>query len=190
MPTRFALVVSITPQDVGARVSVRRRLPHGMMTDAVGILVRWSGGTLAVARKDGTVTEFAEGTLVAGKRVPPAPLRASGGRDEVATLQRTAAAGWPAAQTAQLGGWLLRATEGWTLRANSVLPLGDPGMALEEAMAYVDAWYAQRGMPAVYSVPSTATEVDEALVARGFTVPRNAEILVLTGPAIAVPEPV
>jgi GNAT superfamily N-acetyltransferase len=57
-------------------------------------------------------------------------------------------------------------------------------------MAYVDAWYAQRGMPTVYSVPSTATEVDEALAARGFTVPRNAEILVLTGPAVAVPEPV
>jgi GNAT superfamily N-acetyltransferase len=190
LPTRFALVVAISPADVGARVSVRRRLADGSMTDAVGMLLRWAGGTLAVARKDGTVTEIAEATLVAGKRVPPAPLRATGGHDEAQALQRIAAAGWPAAETAQLGGWLLRATEGWTLRANSVLPLEDPGMALDEAMAFVDAWYAQRGQPAVYSVPSTATAVDKALVDRGFTVARGAEILVLTAPAVAVPEPV
>jgi ribosomal protein S18 acetylase RimI-like enzyme len=76
------------------------------------------------------------------------------------------------------------------LRANSVLPLGDPGIPLDEALAFVDDWYAQRGLPAVYSVPSTASAVDEALAARGFAVPRGAEILVLTGPAAAVPDAV
>jgi GNAT superfamily N-acetyltransferase len=190
LPTGFALVVSISPRDVGARVSVRRRLADGTMSDAVGMLLRWADGTLAVARKDGTVTEIAQDTLLAGKRVPPAPLRAVGRPEQVQTLQSIAAAGWPAAETEQLAGWLLRASAGWTLRANSVLPLGDPGLPVDRAMAFVDAWYARRGLPSVYSVPSTATEVDEALAARGFTVARGAEILVLTGPAVAVPEPV
>jgi GNAT superfamily N-acetyltransferase len=190
LPAGFALVVTITPQDVGTRVSVRRRLADGTMTDAVGMLLRWSDGTLAVARKDGSVTEIAEETLLAGKRVPPAPLRALGNADGARELQRIAADGWPAAECAELGGWRLRATAGWTLRANSVLPLTDPGVPLEAAMAFVDEWYAHRGLPVVFSVPSTASEVDEALVRRGFTVPRAAQILVLTAPAIAVPEPV
>jgi GNAT superfamily N-acetyltransferase len=184
------LVVAISPQDVGARVSVRRGLPDGRMTDAVGMLLRWSSGTLAVARKDGTVTVIPEKSLLAGKRIPPAPLRATGRPAEVHALQRIAADGWPAAETAELGGWRLRATAGWTLRANSALPLGDPGVPLAGAMAVVDNFYAQRGLPVVYSVPSTAAEVDAALAERGFTVPRSAEILVLTGPAVAVPDPV
>jgi GNAT superfamily N-acetyltransferase len=189
LPSGFALVVTITPRDVGARVSVRRRLPDGTMTDAVGMLLRWSDGTLAVARKDGTVTEISEETLLAGKRVPPTPLRAVGSADEARDLQRIAADGWPPAERAALGDWRLRATAGWTLRANSVLPLGDPGVPRDEALGFVDDWYAQRGLPAVYSVPSIAGELDEALAARGFTVPRGAEILVLTAPALMVPDP-
>lgn len=160
------------------------------MTDAVGMLLRWSEGTLAVARKDGTVTEISEKTLLAGKRIPPTPLRAVGRPDEVGALQRTAADGWPPAESAALGAWRLRATAGWTLRANSVLPVGDPGVPLAEALGLVDAWYAERGLPAVYSVPGPSREVDEALAGRGFTVPRGAEILVLTAPAVMVPDPV
>ena len=34
--------------------------------------------------------------------------------------------GWPPLERGELGGWMLRAAGGFTGRANSVLPLGDP----------------------------------------------------------------
>lgn len=39
-------------------------------------------------------------------------------------LERTAAAHWRGTEEQWLGDWLLRAAEGFTGRANSVLPLG------------------------------------------------------------------
>ncbi|GAB2812520.1 hypothetical protein GCM10022221_07610 [Actinocorallia aurea] len=71
------LVVAISPEDVGARVSLRRRLQTGEYSDVVGDLEAWSGGTLKVRRRTGEVVEVAEATLVAGKKVPPPPARRS-----------------------------------------------------------------------------------------------------------------
>ncbi|WP_033424395.1 hypothetical protein [Actinomadura flavalba] len=69
------LVVSISPADVGQRVSLRRRLPTGEYSDVVGVLESWSAGTLRVRRRDGAVAQVAEAALAAGKVVPAAPPR-------------------------------------------------------------------------------------------------------------------
>ena len=45
----------------------------------------------------------------------------------------------------QLGSWLLRADGGFTGRANSALPLGDPGLPLAGAVDEVEAWYRAAG---------------------------------------------
>jgi hypothetical protein len=74
---RARLVVSITPEDVGRRVSLRRRLPTGWYSDVVGVLESWSHGTLKIRRRDGELVEVAEETLAAGKVVPPPRFRAS-----------------------------------------------------------------------------------------------------------------
>ena len=42
-------------------------------------------------------------------------------------LEGAAALHWQAPETERLGDWLLRAAEGFTGRANSALPVGDPG---------------------------------------------------------------
>jgi hypothetical protein len=75
------LVVRITPDDVGRRVSVRRRLDATMLSDVVGHLLSWSDGVLRIERRDGTVTEVAAVDLVAAKVVPPAPARREGRPD-------------------------------------------------------------------------------------------------------------
>lgn len=67
------LTVAITPADVGRRVSIRRALPDGRLGDVVGTLQAWSDGALKVRRRDDSVVEIAETTLVAAKIVPPAP---------------------------------------------------------------------------------------------------------------------
>ncbi|GIH69280.1 putative acetyltransferase [Sphaerimonospora thailandensis] len=63
------LVVTVNPDDVGRRVTLRRRAPGGFR-DAVGVLESWHDGVLAVRKRDGTLVEIAEETLVAGKVVP------------------------------------------------------------------------------------------------------------------------
>jgi hypothetical protein len=75
MSSRFAarLVVTVTPADVGQRVSLRRRLPTGEYSDVVGVLESWSDGVLLVRRRTDELVEIPEGIVVAGKVVPPAP---------------------------------------------------------------------------------------------------------------------
>nr|WP_090774140.1 hypothetical protein [Nonomuraea maritima] len=68
------LVIAITTHDVGARVTTRRRVPGGFR-DAVGILLSWDDGVLKVRKKDDTVVEIPEETLVAARVVPAAPPR-------------------------------------------------------------------------------------------------------------------
>ncbi|MET9243595.1 hypothetical protein [Nonomuraea sp. NPDC003709] len=68
------LIIAITSQDIGARITTRRRVPGGFR-DAVGILVSWEDGLLKVRKRDGTVVEIPEETLVAAKVVPAAPPR-------------------------------------------------------------------------------------------------------------------
>ncbi|PZG15320.1 putative acetyltransferase [Nonomuraea aridisoli] len=68
------LVIAITTHDVGARVTTRRRVPGGFR-DAVGILESWDEGVLKVRKRDGTVVEIPEETLVAARVVPAAPPR-------------------------------------------------------------------------------------------------------------------
>ncbi len=74
-------------------------------------------------------------------------------RPALADLERAAAEHWQAADRAALGDWLLRAAGGFTGRANSALPLGDPGMPLGAAVDAVTAWYRSRDLPAMIVVP-------------------------------------
>ncbi|MCK2213058.1 hypothetical protein MF672_004490 [Actinomadura sp. ATCC 31491] len=68
------LVIAITSQDIGARITTRRRVPGGFR-DAVGILESWADGVLRVRKRDGTLVEIQEETLAAARVVPAAPPR-------------------------------------------------------------------------------------------------------------------
>ncbi|WP_219470626.1 putative acetyltransferase [Nonomuraea rhizosphaerae] len=68
------LVVKVTSADIGARITTRRRVPEGFR-DAVGILESWDDGVLKVRKRDGTLVEISEESLVAAKAVPAAPPR-------------------------------------------------------------------------------------------------------------------
>ncbi|MGC5411252.1 GNAT family N-acetyltransferase, cg3035/Rv0428c family, partial [Streptomyces sp. DT225] len=95
--------------------------------------------------RNGESVRIAESSLVAGKVVPSAPARRRGPAASFAELARVTARAWQPVESEPLGDWLLRASAGFTRRANSVLPLGDPGMPLGEALARVREWYAERG---------------------------------------------
>lgn len=73
------LVVRITPEDVGSRVSVRSRThapeDQPSATDTIGWLRAWQGGELEIQRRDGEVVRVPEADLLAGRTVPPPPSR-------------------------------------------------------------------------------------------------------------------
>lgn len=68
-----------------------------------------------------------------------------------------AAGHWRGTEEEWLGDWLLRAAEGFTGRANSALPLGDPGLPPDAAVAAVTEWYRARGLPPMIAVPTPGT---------------------------------
>ena len=71
----------------------------------------------------------------------------------ITDLERVAAAHWRGTEEEWLGQWLLRAADGFTGRANSALPLGDPGLPLGAAVDYVTRWYADRGLRPMIALP-------------------------------------
>ncbi|MFF8783859.1 GNAT family N-acetyltransferase [Streptomyces sp. NPDC015125] len=192
--------VRITRADVGKRVSVRRLTGGGAgeptFTDAVGVLTSWDEGVLSITRRNGECVRVEESSLVAAKVVPDrrpaatpqgaphpssgAPARRRGPSATALELQRIAARGWPALEVEQLGEWTLRASGGFTRRANSVLPLGDPGVPLDTALERIGQWYDARGLPAVIVVATgragTDAELAAALAERGWADERHTRV--------------
>ncbi|MFE0728465.1 GNAT family N-acetyltransferase [Streptomyces antibioticus] len=161
------LEVRITAADVGKRVSVRRLTDpgatEGKFTDTVGVLTSWDDGVLVITRKSGDSVRIDASSLVAGKVVPPAPARRRGPAASFEELSRIAARAWRPVESERLGDWELRAASGFTRRANSVLPLGDPGLPLDAALDAVRRWYAARGLPA-YAQTATGAEGAQELL--------------------------
>lgn len=135
-----------------------------MYADVVGDLVRLDDERVVVLTRRGAVEVPLDSVAIA-KPAPPSVA------DELA-LEATVAAGWRAARTGRVGGWLLRANHGFTARANSVLPLAAPGMPLDDALAAAHDWYAERGLPLLVQIPLAARRLlDAQLTERGWAVP-------------------
>lgn len=114
-------------------------------------------------------------------------LRAATKSDEVVDLEWAAAMGWRALDTHRLGEWLLRASSGFTGRANSCLPLGDPGMPVAEAIANVTRWYDDHGSTPMFQLPRPYHQTDAVIAhvaAAGWHIHSGA--IVMTAPATDV----
>ena len=157
-------------QDVGHRVVVRRIVgvtgDRTLFTDALGELVDLTETDLTLATAKGTVRVPLR-EVHRAKRVPPArrPHAAA-----VIALELAADEAWPAPVRGRLGGWLLRAAENWTGRANSALAVGDPDRPLEAAIDAVVEWYGERGQRPLINAPMPlAAPVNATLDERGWT---------------------
>jgi N-acetylglutamate synthase len=156
-------------QDVGHRIVVRRivgvREGRGLFSDALGELVELTETHLTLATAKGPLRmPLAE--VHRAKRVPPTRRPTA---HAVLALERAADEAWPAPVRDRMGDWLLRSAGGWTGRANSALPIGDPDRPLDAALDAVVDWYAQRGQPALVNVPlPLAAPVGSALHERGW----------------------
>jgi N-acetylglutamate synthase len=174
--------------DVGRRVVVRRVLDEAergdrgeRLTDVVGILERLDDDSVVVRRRDEESVRVPLASVVAFKVIP---ARAVPHRD-VRALESAAAMAWRGVERAWLGEWQLRAAAGFTGRANSCLPIGDPGVPLLSAVDAVSEWYVARSLPPRFQLPSRLTEeLDRLLQARGWA--SDSETIVITGTTATV----
>ena len=147
-----SLPSALGPACLGMRVVVRRVLrgetgPSGgpAMTDVLGVMESWTEDDLTVRREDGSLVRVARADLVSGKAVPPrASVRH---RVSAPDAARRALGSWPAVEAEPLGEWVLRASGGFSARANSVFLTGDPGRPWAEAVVVAREFYRARHLP-------------------------------------------
>jgi N-acetylglutamate synthase len=160
----------------GQRVVVRYRLPHAdpePFTDVIGELVALDPLTVH-AGPAGPVTIPAD-AIVAVKAVGPRPIRTR----EIRALESAAADAWPGIEQAWIDGWLLRAGNGYTRRANSAVPLGTaggPAQLTPHTMERIEQWYAERRMPPLLAVPDRLASAPPGWRAWGETVVMGIDI--------------
>jgi len=178
---------------VGSRVVVRHRLDRpdprtgATLTDVVGDLVADDDGILVVRTRRGEV-RVPRAEVTALKEVPPSPSRREKPHRalSVEDLQRVMVGAWPAMETARLGDWVLRASRGFTQRANSVVTAGSPGLPVPAALDAVERWYAARALPANLTLagPVGFDPADDAVgveaLRRGYVA--RVQTLTLTAP--------
>lgn len=170
---------------------LRYRDDDGSLTDALGELLAFDDEAAVVRTRNGDVRVLRE-SIVTGKEVPPAPRRP--GRPhrviEPADLQEVMVTGLPPLESDWQGRWLLRAANGYTGRANSVLPLGDPELPVMNALTVVERWYAERGLSPLVQVygptvaEAFASGVGRAVREAGWEV--LPDVLVMTAATDAV----
>jgi ribosomal protein S18 acetylase RimI-like enzyme len=167
----------------GMRAVVRRRIQGGV-TDALGEIEAVDAATVSVRTRRGLET-IDRALVVAAKQVPPRPARRGAPHLAISThdLEAIMVEGLAPLERGELGGWLLRAADGFTGRANSVLPLGDPGVSLSEAVDYCQSWYDQRELPPLFSLfgPAGFAAGDDPLgadlLARGYQQVKSTAVL-------------
>lgn len=163
---------------VGDTVSLRVQTDAGI-TEVVGIVLVASGDSLTVRRRDGSVLDLAVTQVTAGRVVPPSPAQ----KIPVDELERVMTSGWRALRTRILGEWVLRASDGLTRRANSALPLGDPGLPPRQAVSALRDWYDEHRVTARVQAPVGVVDAEilRALEADGWIDEPQARSQVLTG---------
>lgn len=142
---------------------VVERAPDGrlLQSDVVGRLAGVDAQTAVVDTRSG-LTEVPIALVTAARVVPPSTA------DEL-SLEAVAGRALRPVDVTDLDGWTLRADAGFTRRANSVLPLRQLRIPLDEALGTASAWYAERGLPLQLQVPTEARRLlDAELGERGW----------------------
>jgi GNAT superfamily N-acetyltransferase len=179
---------------------MRYRLPEGYahpMTDVIGELLSLDPPTVRAA--GGEVVSVLPDQVVALKALAPRPVRTS----EIRALEAAAADAWCGVEVDWVDGWLLRAGDGFTRRANSAVPLGTPGSFRADvsvgfattAAATVERirqWYAARGLAPLLVLPDRIVPVPPGWETFGETLVMGVDLAAVVlpeGPSIVTIEP-
>jgi ribosomal protein S18 acetylase RimI-like enzyme len=88
----------------------------------------------------------------------------------ITTIEELSLNAWAALQTLLYDGWVIRFSNGYTKRANSVNPLYPSRMDLEEKLRFCESLYREKGVPVVFKLTTAIypRDLDEKLEERGY----------------------
>ena len=172
---------------IGARVTVRLHEATGGFRDVVGILQRCGDGVNELLNSKGQIISFSEDEIAIWREIRPLPDRAGTGAPfslRIQELELLSDFTWPADEIKEIGKWRLRISDGFTMRANSVLPtgaapFGDPNLDLSKAVDEVVKIYQEKDLTPTFTLPLPLyEELDNYLAGLGWKVKIGAEYLV------------
>jgi GNAT superfamily N-acetyltransferase len=172
---------------IGARVTVRLREATGGFRDIVGTLQRCGDGVNELINSKGQRITFSVDEIAIWREIKPLPDRAGTGAPfslRIQELEGLSDLTWPADEIKELGKWRLRISDGFTMRANSVLPtgagpFGEPNLDIDKAVDEVVKIYQAKGLTPTFTLPLPLyEELDNYLAGLGWKVKIGAEYLV------------
>lgn len=150
-------------------MTIRMHDPDGGYRDILGILET----PTSIRKRDGSIVTFDPDRIALWRKIPPRVDRAGKGSPKtlrIEEIERIAAATWPALEQVALGDWIMRASGKFTMRANSVLALGEPDIAINDAIDKVIEFYRARDLtPTFHIALPTYVELDALLERKGWS---------------------
>lgn len=168
---------------VGKRVTIRLREADGGYRDIVGILQN----DHELINSKSQLISFSKDEIAIWREVKPLPDRAGTGSPlslRINELEQLSDVTWPATETIEFGKWRLRISDGFTMRANSVLPtgaapIGEPAAPLIDAVDHVIKIYSEKNLTPTFTIPLPLyQELDEYLESQGWPIKVGAQFLI------------
>ena len=168
---------------IGARVSIRFHDPEGGFRDLVGYLESENslrnrhGELIEFDREKIAVYKIIEEKIHAAGHGAPLSLR-------IQELEQVLTKTWPAHKQELFGKWLLRSSGKFTMRANSVLPMGkapygEPPTEIDDAILFVIAHYKKEKLTPTFSIPlPTYQDLDSKLAENGWIEKIRAHVMI------------
>ena len=168
---------------IGKRVTIRLREPDGGFRDIVGIL---QNERELINSKSKTIN-FSPDEIAIWREIKPLPDLAGKGAplsQRIIELEKLSDLTWPAEQVIEYGRWRLRISDGFSMRANSVLPIGtapigEPPVDLAAAVDEVISIYRENKLRPTFSLPLPIfDELDSYLEQSGWNIKVDANFLI------------
>jgi len=168
---------------VGKRVTIRLHEPGGGYRDIVGLLQN----ERQIINSKSEIISFLPDQIAIWREIKPLPDLAGKGAplsQRIIELEKISDETWPAERIIEYGKWRLRISDGFTMRANSALPLGvaplgEPPVTLSEAVEYVIETYRANNLTPTFTIPLPIyEELDNYLAASGWRIKVGADFLI------------
>jgi N-acetylglutamate synthase len=172
---------------IGKRVTIRLREPGGGFRDIVGILQN----ERELINSKSKLISFSPDEIAIWREIKPLPDLAGKGAplsQRIIELEKLSDLTWPAEENIEYDNWRLRISDGFSMRANSVLPIGEPPIDLAVAINHVISTYLENKLRPTFSIPLPIfEELDRYLEQVGWSIKIEANFLIRDIGAVELP---